>query len=96
MFERIKRAEWCKKLLIGIEIMIFALFILVSIATFNGHIDALVALITGVFSLATISYGFYYWKAKCENVKKYSKELSEDEVEKVLKIAKGVFNNEDI
>lgn len=33
----------------------------------------LIALIERYSALATIAVGFYYWKAKCENIQKYKK-----------------------
>ena len=63
-----KRMEFSKKLLVFIECFLIALFILTTVATFKGYVDALVAMITGVFSLASIAFGFYFWKAKNENI----------------------------
>lgn len=81
MLKNLKNAEWSKKLLIFIELLIIATFILVCIAVFKGDASALVALITGVFSLASLAFGFYYWKAKNENIKKYAKSLNKDQIE---------------
>lgn len=81
MLKNLKNAEWSKKLLIFIELLIIATFILVCIAVFKGDASALVALITGVFSLASLAFGFYYWKAKNENIKKYAKNLNKDQIE---------------
>lgn len=89
-----RHIEWCKTLLVGIELMIFGIFIMVFVSLLEGHIEGLVALITGVFSLASISYGFYYWKAKNENIQKISKSLSEAEVEKVLRIAAKLWGSD--
>lgn len=81
MLKNLKNAEWSKKLLIFIELLIIATFILVCIAVFNGDASALVALITGVFSLASLAFGFYYWKAKNENIRKYAKNLNKEQIE---------------
>lgn len=81
MLKNLKNAEWSKKLLIFIELLIIATFILVCIAVFKGDASALVALITGVFSLASLAFGFYYWKAKNENIKKYAKTLNKEQIE---------------
>ena len=91
MLKNLKNAEWSKKLLVFIEVLIIAVFILVMIATIKGDASALVALITGVFSLASLSFGFYYWKAKNENIRKYAKALTTDDIEKVLKLYDAVF-----
>lgn len=81
MLKNLKNAEWSKKLLIFIELLIIATFILVCIAVFKGDASALVALITGVFSLASLAFGFYYWKAKNENIRKYAKNLNKEQIE---------------
>ena len=52
MLKRLKNAEFSKKLLVFIELLIIAVYVLVIIATFMGLVDALVAMITGTFSLA--------------------------------------------
>lgn len=91
MLKNLKNAEWSKKLLVFIELLIIATFILVCIAVFKGDASALVALITGVFSLASLAFGFYYWKAKNENIRKYAKDLSAHEVKKLCKIAKEIL-----
>ena len=91
MLKNLKNAEWSKKLLVFIELLIIATFILVCIAVFKGDASALVALITGVFSLASLAFGFYYWKAKNENIRKYAKDLSPKEIRMVCKMAKDLF-----
>ena len=85
------KGEFSKRLLVFIEILIVITYILVVIATVMGHIDALVAFIGGIFSLASISFSFYYWKAKNENIRKYSKKLSMEDVEKVAKCYDAIF-----
>ena len=92
-----KRMEFSKKLLVFIEGLVIALFILTCIAVFKGDASALVALITGVFSLASIAFGFYFWKAKAENIRKYAKKLSPEEIEKVAAAYFSIFkeDNED-
>ena len=58
MFKNLKHIEFSKRLLLFVQALIVALFILTTVATFKGYVDALVALITGVFSLASIAFGF--------------------------------------
>ena len=86
-----KRMEFSKKLLVFIECLVIALFILTTVATFKGLVDALVALITGVFSLASIAFGFYFWKAKAENIRKYTRKLSQEDIEKVAAAYSAIF-----
>ena len=96
MLKNLRNAEWSKKLLVFIELLILLVYVLVVIATLGGDASALVALIGGVFSLASIAFGFYYWKAKNENIRKYSK-LSDEEIEKLAKITEHILKGgEDI
>ena len=97
MLKRLKNIEFSKRLLLFIQALIVALFILTAVATLNGYVDALVALITGVFSLASIAFGFYFWKAKAENIRKYAKKLSPEDIEKVAAAYFSIFkeDNED-
>ena len=97
MLKNLKNMEFSKRLLLFVQGLIIALFILTAVATFKGYIDALVALITGVFSLASIAFGFYFWKAKAENIRKYAKKLSPEEIEKVAAAYFSIFkeDNED-
>jgi len=97
MLKNLKNIEFSKRLLLFVQGLIIALFILTTVATFKGYVDALVALITGVFSLASIAFGFYFWKAKAENIRKYAKKLSPEEIEKVATAYFSIFkeDNED-
>lgn len=94
MFENLKKAEWSKKLLVFIELLIVATFILVMIATIQGDASALVALITGVFSLASLAFGFYYWKAKNENIRKYAKEIDKKDINKIVAVYDAIFSED--
>lgn len=96
MLKNLKNAEFSKKLLVFVEALIIALFILVTVATFKGLVDALVALITGVFSLACIAFSFYFWKAKNENIRKYAKGLNSQDIEKVLKMYDAIFKEDNL
>ena len=79
IIDKITRGEFSKRLLIFIELFIFMTFILVCTSVFKGLIEGLVAWMTGLFSLASIAFGFYYWKAKNENLNKYSKTMDKEE-----------------
>lgn len=87
MLKRLKNAEYSKKLLVFIEALIIAVFVLVCVSVFMGDSSPLVALITGTFTLASLSFGFYYWKAKNENIRKYAKSLNKDQIDQCVKIA---------
>lgn len=87
MLKRLKNAEYSKKLLVFIEVLIIAVFVLVCVSVCMGDSSPLVALITGTFSLASLSFGFYYWKARSENIRKYAKSLNKDQIDQCVKIA---------
>ena len=61
-------------------------FVLVCTSVFRGLIDGLVAWLSGLFGLASIAFGFYYWKAKNENIRKYANNLDKETYEKLLKM----------
>jgi formate hydrogenlyase subunit 3/multisubunit Na+/H+ antiporter MnhD subunit len=94
MFENLKKAEFSKKLLVFIELLIIATFVLVMIATIQGDASALVALITGVFSLASLAFGFYYWKAKNENIRKYAKDIDKKDINKIVAVYDAIFSED--
>ena len=81
MLNRLKNSEWSKKLLVFIEVLILLTFCLTTAAVIMGDASPLTAFITGVFSLASLAFGFYYWKAKNENIRKYAKTLNEEQID---------------
>lgn len=87
MLKNLKNAEYSKKLLVFIEVLIIAVFVLVCVSVCMGDSSPLVALITGTFTLASLSFGFYYWKAKNENIKKYAKSLNKNQIDQCIRIA---------
>lgn len=95
MLKRLKNAEYSKKLLVFIEVLIIAVFVLVCVSVCMGDSSPLTALITGTFTLASLSFGFYYWKAKNENIRKYAKSLSKDQIDQCLKLADILINSKE-
>ena len=75
-----KKMETSKILLIVSDVMAVSVLIGTLVAVFTLR-DAgpLEYLIVGAFGLASASHGFYYWKAKAENMKKLG--WHEDKVE---------------
>lgn len=84
MLKNLKNAEFSKKLLYFVTDMIVLTFVVVIISIFLGMGEPLVVFITGLFSLATIAFGFYYWKAKAENINKYAKAIDKETMEKIV------------
>lgn len=95
MLNKLKNVEFSKRLLVFIEILVISVFILVFISVLMGDSSPLVALITGVFSLASIAFGFYFWKAKNENIRKYAKNLSKEQFEQMVDLSKIILSGED-
>lgn len=71
MLKNLKNAEWSKKILIVILLLIIFCGLASLIAVFCGLSDPLMAFVTGIMALANVAVGFYYWKAKHENMRKY-------------------------
>lgn len=94
MFKNFKNLEFSKKLLIFVEVLVLLCFCLTLAAVIMGDATALVALITGVFSLASLAFGFYFWKAKNENIRKYAKNLTPAEVRKIYRMYEIMKNAE--
>lgn len=70
-----KKVEMSKILLIVSDIMAALTLILTFVAVFiTRDLSPLAFLIPGVFGLSTVAHGFYYWKAKAENLKKFGQE----------------------
>ena len=88
IIDNITKGEFSKRLLVFLELFLFMTFILVCIAVFKGMIEGLVAWLSGLFGLASISFGFYYWKAKNENLNKFAKALDRDTYERLLQLLK--------
>lgn len=78
-----KKTETSKKLLIFSSILSIVITICTITAVFVvGDTSPLEFLIVGAFGLTSTCYGFYFWKAKNENIKKYGyKELRGDDNE---------------
>lgn len=51
-----------------------------------GLAEPLTALISGTFGLASMTFAFYFWKAKNENIRKYSKRISDQETKRIIKL----------
>lgn len=86
MLKSLRNADFSKKLLVFIEVLVLLCFCLTSTSVLMGDSSPLVALITGVFTLASLAFGFYFWKAKNENIRKYAKTLNNDQFDQMLKL----------
>lgn len=64
--------EMSKRILYLVALLIFALLPLVVIVSIvTGDTSSLTQYVIGSFALASVATGFYYWKAKNENLHKY-------------------------
>lgn len=67
-----KKMEMSKKLLIVSDVITSGTVILTFAAVFIlKDISPLAYLIPAVFGLSSVAHGFYFWKAKAENLRKY-------------------------
>lgn len=94
MFKRLKNAEFSKKLLVFIEVLVLLCFCLVAASVIMGDSSPLAALIAGVFSLASLAFGFYFWKARSENIRKYAKTLNNEQIDQVMRLAEAIFKED--
>lgn len=94
MLKNLRNIEFSKKLLIFIEVLVLLCFCLTAASVLMGDSDPLAALITGVFSLASLAFGFYFWKARSENIRKYAKNITPEDAAKLAKMYDKIFNNE--
>ena len=75
MRKRKTKIETSKLLLRVLFMLLGIVFIPMVIYTFLAHDSApLVTYIDGIIKLSTIAVGFYYWKAKNENLHKYKRD----------------------
>lgn len=76
-----KRIETSKALLLYSDTLTSIVLVVTIIAVFKAqNTEPLAYLIPAVFGLSATSHGFYYWKAKAENLNKWGK-LQESEVD---------------
>ena len=83
MLRNLRNMEFSKKLLYFIMMIILFLCALTSVSVFMGMYEPLSSLIVGVVTLASIAFGFYYWKAKNENIRKYAKGIDKETLKKL-------------
>lgn len=95
MLENLKKGEFSKRLLYFVTDMIVLAFVAVVISMFLGMSEPLVVFITGLFSLASIAFGFYYWKAKNENIRKYAQQIDKKDINKVVAMYDAILSGED-
>jgi flagellar biosynthesis component FlhA len=69
-----KKIEMSKLILYALFLLIIVMIIVSMVLAFLGMATSYEIAMTGVFSLATIAVGFYYWKAKAENMHKYKQD----------------------
>ena len=85
---RKRKIETSKALLLFTDILAVTVMVISAVAVFIiGDTSPFEYLIPAVFGLAATSHGFYYWKAKNENIAKNGNNVKEP--------AGSVFNEED-
>lgn len=91
MSKNSKESEFSKKVLNFVEAIILLTLCIVMAAVFMGNVSDLDAVVTGVFSLSSIAFGFYFWKAKNENIRKYGQNITEEEAKKIGQMYNQIF-----
>ncbi len=80
--KRIMKKDTSKIILIMLSMYIAFLTPFVLVIALFGYYEPFVRLIEGTFALTSIAVGFYYWKAKAENMHKFKQddriEMNED------------------
>lgn len=72
MLKKLLKYEMSKRILYVIAILVIVLLPLVVIVSLvTGDSSSLREYVIGVFALGSVATGFYYWKAKNENLHKY-------------------------
>lgn len=72
--KRTLKKDTSKIILILLSIYIGMLTPFVLVIALFGYYEPLTRMIEGTFALTSIAVGFYYWKAKCENLHKYKQD----------------------
>ena len=90
--------EFSKIIVIAVSILtaIISCFAMIAMLIIQDFY-ALPVLITAIFAAFTAGTGFYYNKAKAENLKKLAKELKEEEIDtEDIQTAKNLVDNSPI
>ena len=70
-----KKWEYSKRLLFMVWILLIILLpVCIVTSMIISDISPIREYVIGAFSLASLSHGFYYWKAKNENLHKYGRD----------------------
>ena len=72
--KKLHNATTSKIIICSLFIYIILLTPIVTYIAILGNADPLTETVRGVFVLTSIAVGFYYWKAKCENLHKYKQD----------------------
>lgn len=71
---KLNKVTTSKVILIILLIYIALLTPFTIVIAFNGNTEPFTRVIEGAFALCTVAVGFYYWKAKAENLHKYKQD----------------------
>ena len=72
--KKIIKQDTSKLILRMLSIYIGMLTPFVLVIALLGYYEPLTRMIEGTFALTSIAVGFYYWKAKCENMHKFKQD----------------------
>jgi len=78
------RTEFSKKLLYANFSVVYMVIIFTMVIVWRtGDTSPLSYLIPSTFTLASVANGYYYWKAKAENIVKYGNKHGQDMVDRI-------------
>lgn len=69
-----KKIEMSKLILYALFVIMIPMIIISAVLAFLGYPTSYDIAMTGFFGLVSIAEGFYYWKAKAENMHKYKQD----------------------
>lgn len=91
------KMETSKKILLFLMIVFIIVLIFSCYMIYKtDNLDPLSYLIPSIGGLLSVAVGFYYNKAKSENVLKISKSIKEEDLSKTFKNVANITNNDEI
>ncbi len=90
----IKKVEFSKLIVIAVSMFILAIVGISFYLMFQlGDLSALTEIIIGSFALGSLTYSYYFWKSKNENLVKIMNQLPDEQQDIVEEELKDEFRN---
>lgn len=89
-----KKIEFSKLIVIAVSVFILSIVGVSFYLMFQlGDLSALTEIIIGAFALGSLTYGYYFWKSKNENLVKIMNQLPQEYQEEVKSELEDEFRN---